>query len=214
MRQEGLVRQNQLDFPVLLIGCGGIGSPTALALAKMGITQITVIDPDVIEPHNIPNQIFPLEKIGTTKVEALADELERYGGTRPTTLQERFTSTMKAKGVVISGVDSMEARQEIWKAVKNNPDVPLYIEARMAAQAGRVYAIDPLDRHHQKAYEATLYGDDQASPDPCTAKAIIFNVLGIASVIGSLVHKHAVRAPKPNEVLIDSANFEMLPSSW
>ena len=43
---------------VLIIGCGHIGSYMAFGLARMGVKNITVVDHDMVEPHNLPNQFF------------------------------------------------------------------------------------------------------------------------------------------------------------
>jgi len=45
-RQTNLVKPEELDFPILLIGCGGIGSWTLLALRKMGCSNVAVVEFD------------------------------------------------------------------------------------------------------------------------------------------------------------------------
>jgi len=63
-RQLDIVSSEELDFPITLIGCGGIGSPVAMALVKMGCGQISLYDPDCVEAHNLPNQMYRLEDVG------------------------------------------------------------------------------------------------------------------------------------------------------
>ena len=48
------------DKPVTVIGAGGIGAATAVALAKTGFENITVYDFDTLEEHNIPSQLLPI----------------------------------------------------------------------------------------------------------------------------------------------------------
>ena len=64
---------------IVIIGAGGIGSPIVKNLAAMGCKNLTVIDPDTVEPQNIGTQFHKVTDIGRPKVQALRDEiLERY----------------------------------------------------------------------------------------------------------------------------------------
>lgn len=61
---------------VLVIGCGGLGSPAAMYLAAMGIGRLTLVDHDVIELSNLPRQIgFTEADVGRLKAEVLAERL-------------------------------------------------------------------------------------------------------------------------------------------
>ena len=144
-RQMDLVDQEALDIPMVVIGCGGIGSLTTLALAKMGCHNLTVYDDDTIEPHNLPNQVYRMEDTGKKKVDAIGDILHSYTGARITVRPERIAG-QKLRGVVISGVDTMADRVRIWlDSVKLNPAVPLYIDARMGGEVTRIYSVRPVD---------------------------------------------------------------------
>ena len=78
LRQLDLVSPDTLDLPIHLIGCGGIGSFTALVLSKMGVQHLHLYDPDGIEEHNLPNQLFRLRDVGRSKVEALQEILQEF----------------------------------------------------------------------------------------------------------------------------------------
>ena len=54
-----------------IIGCGSVGSTVAELLTRFGLTKFTLYDFDLVEPHNIANQMFRKTDIGKTKVEAL-----------------------------------------------------------------------------------------------------------------------------------------------
>jgi len=62
---------------VLLIGCGGIGSPAALYLTAAGIGILGLIDHDTVELSNLQRQIlFRSSDLGLRKVELAKQTLE------------------------------------------------------------------------------------------------------------------------------------------
>jgi hypothetical protein len=210
LRQLDLIRQDQLTFPITLIGAGGIGSPAALVLAKMGCANLTVYDDDTVEAHNLPNQLYRLSDLGKRKVEALHEILLSFTGTAIVPRPERVQDQRLA-GLVISGVDSMAARRSIWQAgVRFNPRVPLYLDARMGAEVGRLLAVQPADPDDVAWYASTLFDDDAAVDEACTARAIVYNVFGLASLIGSHVKRHAAGDSVPREVIFDLATLTLL----
>ncbi len=64
---------------VVLIGCGGIGSPALQYLAAAGIGRLTLIDDDVIEASNLQRQtIFTTADIGRPKALVAAEWVGRF----------------------------------------------------------------------------------------------------------------------------------------
>lgn len=205
-RQLGIVSPRDLDFPITIIGAGGIGSPTAFLLAKMGCSNITVMDPDTVESHNLPNQLYRIQDIGKPKVEALADIIASYTGTAIKTRQERYES-QELSGVVIVGVDTMKTRSDIWSHVRINIQVPFFIEARMGGKIAHIYALCPWMAISIERYEQTLYDDSKAVEEPCTQQAIIYNVFMIAGIIGRLVKAYAKDEPLPIKGIVQIVDF-------
>lgn len=191
MRQAGLVDQEKIkDAKVTLVGAGGIGSLTACFLAKMGIENLSVFDFDYVEPHNIPNQMYPRSSVGQPKVQALAGHLQYMEEVDIETFEKRFEEEDPVNEIVVMAVDSMKARQEIWDAIKCNPDVEFVVDGRMGGWTCICLALDLTKADDIEYYEdKMLFPDEEADPLPCTERATIFNTGAIGSMISDRIAK-------------------------
>jgi molybdopterin/thiamine biosynthesis adenylyltransferase/rhodanese-related sulfurtransferase len=64
-------QQKLLDAKVLLVGAGGLGSPTALYLAAAGVGTIGIVDDDVVDLSNLQRQVIHTTgRIGDPKVDS------------------------------------------------------------------------------------------------------------------------------------------------
>lgn len=192
LRQQDLLNPGDVPFPITIIGCGGIGSWVTLALAKMGCPDISVVDFDVVEAHNLPTQFFTPQDLYGHKSRKLADNVERFTGIRPKHFAAMVPQEeVPLKGLVISGVDSMAMRQEIWEKIRQEPETEWYIDGRMGATILELYTVKMDSKSDIQYYESTLGSDFEAYPLPCTAQAIAFTVFGLAAEVGSQVFKIA-----------------------
>lgn len=63
---------------ILLVGCGGIGGVMAIMLARCGIENFVLVDPDTYELTNINRQVTCfVDTIGRNKAEITAEEIAR-----------------------------------------------------------------------------------------------------------------------------------------
>ncbi len=70
-------QQKLLDARVLLLGAGGLGSPTALYLAAAGVGTLGIVDDDVVDLSNLQRQVIhTTERIGTPKVDSAAETIK------------------------------------------------------------------------------------------------------------------------------------------
>ncbi len=61
----------------LLLGCGGIGSVLATALATTGVGRLTLVDDDIVEPSNLTRQFMFTERgVGSSKVALLSTAIQ------------------------------------------------------------------------------------------------------------------------------------------
>ena len=204
-RQLDIIPLDRLrDAQVTVIGCGSVGSFTAFTLAKMGVENITVYDDDTVTEHNLPNQMFRVTDIGQSKVHALAEIVETFHDVAVDAVSQRYTDQVLS-GIVIVAVDSMDVRIKIWKRVRYNSRIELFIDSRMGAEVGRILAVNPSDPDDVAAYESTLHTSPEALHARCTEKAIIYTVLGIASGICGKVKKHLTHQPFHRDIVFDFA---------
>ncbi|HLW71955.1 MAG TPA: HesA/MoeB/ThiF family protein [Candidatus Binataceae bacterium] len=67
---------------VLIVGVGGLGVPSAMALVRGGVSELALIDPDPVELSNLPRQtLYRDADIGALKVIAAARHLRALAPT-------------------------------------------------------------------------------------------------------------------------------------
>lgn len=182
-RQLDIIDQDLLKFPITIVGAGGIGSWTTLALTQMGCQDIKIYDFDKVEDHNIASQFFKEEQKEMFKVDALAKNVKEQTGVKIFGFRKKIEETKIDKGLLIICVDSMEVRKWIAENYKNSK---LYIiDGRMGGLQMEIYNMEA------NIYPKTIIPDEEVSHDSCTAKAIAFNCMVIGGLIGNLVRQYA-----------------------
>ena len=80
MKEIGLEGQRKLKGArVLIIGAGGLGSPSALYLAGAGIGTIGLVDSDTVDESNLHRQVIHSEKtLGEPKVLSAKQTLNNF----------------------------------------------------------------------------------------------------------------------------------------
>jgi len=166
---------------VWLIGLGGIGAPIAISLAKSGIGQLTMWDGDRVSVENTGSQLHGPGCIGYHKVSSLEFIMDELAGPMPNLLyiDEEFPSWLfvPPANIIISAVDSIQARKSVWDAISANVLWDWYIDARMSAEVFQMYVVGT--REQSLKYEAILMDQsDEGIPDvPCTQKSTFYTGL-------------------------------------
>lgn len=211
-RQLGLFDPEKYNAPVTIVGAGAIGSNTALCLAKMGIGPITVYDADGVEPHNQAGQLYSLDDIAKPKVTALNELVSRLADVEIVPVEKMWEPADGFQSrIVISAVDSMKVRKEIFEAVKYQMGQSLFVDGRIGGLTAWVLFAGPMDYATLKRYEKHLYDDDHAVDLPCTERSIYDVNLVIAGMIARGVRDHLVHGTVPGNVIYDAANGVWIP---
>ncbi len=161
---------NPLSFslPVHTIGCGGVGSHIATALARMGVglpqSPIYLYDFDMFEEHNLANQHMTKNHIGWSKIKAVKRQLQEIRSDIVVhTRRGRVDRQIELSGMVFLCVDSMEARATIMKTcLEGNSDIECVIETRMDAGVGISHCFDPNNSRHCDCWWEQCYSDKEA----------------------------------------------------
>jgi molybdopterin/thiamine biosynthesis adenylyltransferase/rhodanese-related sulfurtransferase len=110
-------QEKLLNAKVLLLGAGGLGSPTALYLAAAGVGTLGIVDDDDVDLSNLQRQVIhTTDRIGTPKVESAAQSIAALN---PDVEVVQYRTRLDASNimeiidgydVIVDGVDNFPTR--------------------------------------------------------------------------------------------------------
>jgi molybdopterin/thiamine biosynthesis adenylyltransferase/rhodanese-related sulfurtransferase len=110
-------QQKLLDAKVLLLGAGGLGSPTALYLAAAGVGTLGIVDDDVVDLSNLQRQVIhTTDRIGVAKVDSAEEAMNAIN---PDVKVVKYKTRLDASNimeiiegydVIVDGVDNFPTR--------------------------------------------------------------------------------------------------------
>lgn len=146
-----------------IIGCGSIGATIGEMLARYGITNVVLWDFDIVESHNIANQIFMFKQIGKPKIEALADIMLAINPDIKFEMHPEGWKGEKLDGYVFMCVDSIATRKEIVTKNKLNRNIVSLYDFRTGLYDAQHYAADWSNAKHKENLLASMnFTDDEA----------------------------------------------------
>lgn len=209
-RQVNLIDPDKLNMPILVVGAGSIGSWTSLALLKLGCQDVTVVDFDDVGEENIGSQIYNSYDIGKWKVDAFKEKAALLVETLPKIIVDPVNDAHTIPSsyeIVISAVDNMQARKDIFKQL--NPGKAWFLDGRMAANNIQVFATKMDDPDRVGFYDSTLFSSDDALPIACSERSVVYNCFVISGLLTDLVAKIANGKIPPKELIVDLENLTM-----
>jgi molybdopterin/thiamine biosynthesis adenylyltransferase/rhodanese-related sulfurtransferase len=110
-------QQKLLDAKVLLLGAGGLGSPTALYLAAAGVGTIGIVDDDDVDLSNLQRQVIhTTDRIGMPKVDSAEQAMKELNpGVEVVKYQTRLDASnimeiIDGYDVIVDGADNFPTR--------------------------------------------------------------------------------------------------------
>ncbi|MCE2463198.1 MAG: molybdopterin-synthase adenylyltransferase MoeB [Dehalococcoidia bacterium] len=118
MGQVGSVGQRKLlQSKVLIVGAGGLGSPSAVYLSLAGVGTIGIADFDVVDVSNLQRQILHHnDDVGRPKVVSAQDSIKAYNPDTNVVLHETWLTSENAMEIVsqydlvVNGADNFPSR--------------------------------------------------------------------------------------------------------
>ena len=182
-------QQKIIDSTMLIIGMGGLGSPTALYLAAAGVGHLIIADFDQVELSNLQRQIIHrTADIGEDKVDSAKAKLLELNPNITVTVANKIMHSdnlaflIKDVDIVLDGTDNFESRFEINKACVECHK-PL-ISAAVIRFEGQIsvfkgYEVD------QPCYQC-LYSEDGNGRESCVENGVLAPVAGLVGTIQAL----------------------------
>jgi molybdopterin/thiamine biosynthesis adenylyltransferase/rhodanese-related sulfurtransferase len=131
-------QQKLLDAKVLLLGAGGLGSPTALYLAAAGVGTLGIVDNDEVDLSNLQRQVIHTsERIGMPKVDSAAETINALNPDVKVVKHairlgpENIMDILPGYDIVVDGLDNFPTRYLL-----NDASVRLQIPVVSAAILG------------------------------------------------------------------------------
>src|ERR1700689_4922284 len=110
-------QQKLLDAKVLLLGAGGLGSPTALYLAAAGVGTLGIVDDDTVDLSNLQRQVIhTTDRIGVSKVDSAEETIQALNPDgnvvkyKPRIDASNIMEIIDGYDVIVDGVDNFPTR--------------------------------------------------------------------------------------------------------
>lgn len=180
---------------VVLIGCGGIGSPALQYLAAAGVGRLTLVDDDTVEISNLQRQtIYTPSDVGRAKAEAAADWVRRFDlGLQADPVVARVgdgtaTQVLSGAHLVLDGCDNFATRLAVSDACVSL-GIPL-TSAAVGRFQGQVanFAGHLPDQPCYRCFVGDAF--DAADCDTCAADGVLGAMVGM---VGTFAAMHAMR---------------------
>lgn len=170
-----------------IIGCGSIGSTVAENLARLGVTDMVLYDFDIVQPHNLANQMFVHSDIKSSKVEAtkrIICQINPDAASR-VQLEPQGYIDQRLNGYVFLAVDSIELRRKICEKNKMNRAIKAVFDFRTRLEDAQHYAANWGDIKQVENMIRTMnFTDDEArSATPISACG---TELGVAPTVRAI----------------------------
>lgn len=142
-----------------IIGCGSVGSTLAELLVRFGLTKISLYDFDIVEPHNLVNQMFVQADVGKRKIDAVAERLKAINPLVEADVRkipDGWKPGTRMTGYVFLAVDNIELRHKIVTENMYNPLIKGMFDFRTRLVDAQHYAADWSNRRHKECFVRSM----------------------------------------------------------
>ena len=164
------VHQKVKEAVVGIAGLGGLGSVVAIALARVGVGTLILVDFDLVEPSNLNRQQYFVHQIGMPKVEALKENLSKINPyVRTRAHKERLDrdnveGIFKGAEVIVEAFDRADQKAMLINAVSEKMPEKYIVAASGVAGYGDSNEIRTV-RFSSRIF---IVGDQKTAAQPHT----------------------------------------------
>jgi len=172
-----------------VIGVGAIGSQVVEMLARMGFNELSLYDFDVVDPHNITNQMYFADQFEKSKLECTMELCQRINPHFTAEVyEEGWKQGMPLAGHVILAVDNIDLRRQIVEEHMNNPMIVSMCDFRMGLTNAQHYFADWQQEKLKKNFLASMQFTHEEAKEstPVSACGTSLNVLPTVRMITAL----------------------------
>ena len=173
-----------------IIGCGSVGSTIAENLARLGVKDFVLYDFDIVEPHNIANQMFVNSDIKKLKVEATKRIIVDINpdAADDIVLEPKGWNGKMLSGYIFLCVDNIELRRKIVEQHMHSPSVKVMFDIRTLLESGQHYAADWSSAKDKKDFLAGMQfsHEEAAEETPVSACGVTLGVCTTVRLICGL----------------------------
>ena len=190
------------DSMIHIVGCGSVGSTVAENLARCGVSRFTLWDFDIVEPHNIVNQMFRQQDVGRPKVEALKDLLLEINPDITVKMKPEGWKGESMSGYVFLAVDSIELRKQIVETIFDSIFVKAVFDFRTLLESAQSYGADWQDMQMKQNLLNTMQftHEEAAAETPVSACGVTLGVATVVRIISALGVNNYINFVKGNGI--------------
>lgn len=172
------------DKKIWIIGAGGIGSNSAYVLSKMGL-KVKVCDFDEVDDVNTSSQFYSMDQLWKPKVEMLKQNIKQMCDEDIEIVNSKYEPWMFDDcDILILALDSLAVRKQVVETCK---DTQFILDTRMVKKIAQINLLYWMQRKTRMEKEWREDADANNAGTRCTEKAVAFNALGMAALVGSIV---------------------------
>ncbi|KAI5170709.1 sulfur-carrier protein adenylyltransferase/sulfurtransferase [Nematocida sp. LUAm3] len=198
-----------LESKVLVVGCGGLGSPTLLYLVAAGIQNIGISDGDTVEESNLNRQIIynegSLQRKKTEEAKKQIVKINRKCKVEEFSFitKENIWEVCSSYDLILDCTDSRYTRYLLsdYCSIRRIP----FICGSSLRWEGAVYSLQNM------CYRCIYPIPSRKKMDTCASAGIIGSACG---VVGSLIATEAIKTLIGNVPISYALHFNLLRNEW
>lgn len=194
---------------VAIVGCGSLGSWTAILLAKLGFIDFDLYDYDYVEEHNIANQMFEPSQIGYAKSAALKQNIKAHSPI-PKEVRIRVHEKLDNEStldndIIVATPDRVSVRKLAYELAQAGQFIA---DGRTGTESSTVFFVEKA-KNPNEFYEKVAIGfeDGEAEEGDCQVQSIGYSCANVATLLVNGIIRYCRKEDYPKRIINEYATF-------